>query len=49
MPERRKGEPLNEFIGKFVSDKRDKKKWPNPKQRLAVGYAEAKERSKKRG
>jgi hypothetical protein len=48
MPERSKGQPLNEFIGKFMSDKHDKKKWPKQKQRLAVGYAEAKERSKKR-
>jgi hypothetical protein len=49
VPERRQGEPLNKFIGKFMADKHDKKKWPNPKQRLAVGYSEAKERAKKRG
>jgi hypothetical protein len=41
MPEREKGESLSKFIGRFVADKTDKKKWPSQKQRLAVGYAEA--------
>jgi len=47
MPERMEGEPLNKFMGRFIADKRDKKKWPNIKQRLAVGYSEARQRSKK--
>lgn len=42
MPLREKGEPLNEFIGRFVKSKREKKKFPKIKQRLAVGYSEAK-------
>lgn len=42
MPKRSEGEPLNEYISKFVSDKHEKKKFKNIKQRLAVGYAEAK-------
>ncbi len=47
MPERRAGEKLSAFIGRFVSNKRDKKKWPNIKQRLAVGYSEARQASRK--
>lgn len=47
MPQRAKGEPLSEFIGRFVSNKREKKKFTDIKQRLAIGYAEARERSKK--
>jgi hypothetical protein len=42
MPERTKGEPLNKFLGRFMKSKADQKKWPERKQRLAVGYAEAK-------
>lgn len=48
MPERMKGEPLNKYISKFVSDKSDKKKWPNIKQRLAVAYSEAKKEPKRK-
>ncbi len=48
MPERKSGEPLSSFISRFVSNKRDKKKWPNIKQRLAVGYAEAKRATRNR-
>jgi hypothetical protein len=47
MPLREKGEPLSKFIGRFVGSKREKKKFPEIKQRLAVGYAEAREESKK--
>lgn len=47
MPAREKGEKLSSFIGQFVSSKREEKKFPNVKQRLAVGYAEAREQSKK--
>ena len=43
MPERHTGESLSQFIGRFMKSKSDKKKWPKPKQRLAVGYAEAKQ------
>jgi len=47
MPQRSAGEPLSQFIGRFVSNKRERKKFPDVKQRLAVGYAESRERSKK--
>jgi hypothetical protein len=42
VPERTAGEPLNKYIAKFVSNKREKRKFPDIKQRLAVGYSEAK-------
>lgn len=42
MPEREKGEPLNKFMNSFMKSKGDKKKWPKVKQRLAVGFSEAK-------
>lgn len=41
MPLREKGEPLNEFIGRFMKSKREKRKFPKRRQRLAVGYSEA--------
>jgi hypothetical protein len=44
MPAREKGEKLSTFISRFMGDKRDQK-WPQ-KQRLAIAYSEAKERSK---
>lgn len=47
MPERERGEKLSAFIGRFVSNKREERKFPNVKQRLAVGYSEAKEHAKK--
>ena len=47
MPARKKGEPLSEFIGRFVESGHEKRKFPNIKQRLAVGYSEARERAKK--
>lgn len=47
MPLRKRGEPLNKFIGRFVDSKREKKKFPNMKQRLAVGYSEAKEHARR--
>lgn len=47
MPARKAGEKLSDFIGRFVSNKREEKKFPNKAQRLAVGYAEAKEQSRK--
>jgi hypothetical protein len=46
-PERQSGEPLNAFIGRFVSSKRERKKFPKLKQRLAVGYSEAREAARK--
>lgn len=46
MPERREGEPLNKFIGRFVKAKREQKSFPDLKQRLAVGYSEARRASK---
>lgn len=48
MPKREEGEALNKFISRFVSNKGEKKKFPETKQRLAVGYSEAREASKKR-
>jgi len=47
MPVRERGEKLSDFIGRFVSNKAEKRKFPEAKQRLAVAYAEAKERSRK--
>ena len=42
MPERQKGEKLSSFIGRFVKSQRERKNFPDIKQRLAVGYSEAK-------
>jgi hypothetical protein len=47
MPKRESGEPLSKFISRFVGDKAEEKKFPDRKQRLAVGYAEARESAKK--
>lgn len=47
MPAREKGEKLSHFIGRFVASKHEERKFPNIKQRLAVGYSEARERAKK--
>ena len=47
MPSREKGEPLSSFIGRFVGSKREERKFPNQRQRLAVGYSEAREHAKK--
>jgi hypothetical protein len=47
MPARREGEKLSSFIGRFVSNKREERKFPEKAQRLAVGYAEAREQAKK--
>jgi hypothetical protein len=48
MPEKRSGESLSAFIGRFVSSKREKKQFPSIKQRLAVGFAEARQAAKRR-
>jgi hypothetical protein len=45
MPARKEGEKLSHFISRFVSSKQEKK-YPL-KQRLAIGYSEAKEAAKK--
>jgi hypothetical protein len=47
MPQREKGEKLSDFIGRFVSSKREERRFPNKSQRLAVGYSEAREQAKK--
>lgn len=47
MPTRKEGESLSSFIGRFVGNKRERRKFPNLKQRLAVGYSEARRRSEK--
>lgn len=46
MPLRESGEPLNKFISRFVKSKREKRKFKNIKQRLAVGYSEARRESR---
>lgn len=47
MPKRDAGEPLGQFIGRFVKSKREKRKFPELKQRLAVGYSEARESTRR--
>ena len=47
MPKRHEGEKLSSFIGRFVSSKREEKKFPDRKQRLAIAYSEAREQAKK--
>jgi hypothetical protein len=47
MPKREAGEKLSDFVGRFVSNKREEKKFPERKQRLAVAYHEAREQSRK--
>ena len=47
MPERKKGEKLSSFISRFVESKREHKQFPDIKQRLAVGYSEARKRNRK--
>ena len=47
MPQRKHGEPLSAFIGRFVESKHERKKFSDIKQRLAVGYSEARQRAKK--
>lgn len=39
MPKREPGEGLSHFIGRFVSNKKMKRKYPL-KQRLAIAYSE---------
>jgi hypothetical protein len=47
MPARKEGEKLSDFISRFVSSRHEEKKFPTVKQRLAVGYSEARESAKK--
>lgn len=47
MPLPRSGEKLSSFIERFIGSKREKKEFPNIKQRLAIGYSEAREFSKR--
>jgi hypothetical protein len=46
VPKREAGEPLNKFIARFAGSKREKRKFPDLSQRLAVGYSEAREHAK---
>lgn len=48
MPAREKGEPLSEFIGRYMGSKKAKKDFPKEKQRLAVAYSEAREGAKRK-
>lgn len=43
MPKREPGEGLSHFIGRFIKDKRMKRKYPL-KQREAIAYSEAKKK-----
>jgi hypothetical protein len=45
MPARKEGEKLSDFISRFVGSKREQK-YPI-KQRLAIGYEEARQQAKK--
>jgi hypothetical protein len=47
MPERKKGEPLNAFISRFVSNKAERQRVPKLKQRLAIGYSEARREARR--
>ncbi len=47
MPARKEGEKLSDFLARFVSSKREERKFPAVKQRLAIGYSEAREQAKK--
>lgn len=46
MPKPQAGESLSDYIGKFMSAKRDQK-WPQ-KQRAAIAYSEYRSAKKKR-
>lgn len=48
MPERVKGEKLSHFIGRFVGSKKEKRQFPKLRQRLAVGFSEAREAARGR-
>lgn len=48
MPTPHSGEPLNKFVERYMESKEAKKSFPKQKQRLAIAYSEARERSKKR-
>jgi len=47
MPAAKQGEKLSDFLSRFVSSKREDRKYSNVKQRLALGYSEAREQAKK--
>lgn len=47
MPARKSGEKLSDFIGRYVSSKKEEKQFPDRKQRLAVAYSEAREQARK--
>ena len=47
LPQRKAGEPLNQFISRFIGNKRERKEFPKLKQRLAVGYSEARQAAKR--
>lgn len=46
MPKSEKAEKLSDFLSRYLGSKHEEKK-PNRPQRLALGYAEAKEQAKK--
>lgn len=47
MPARKEGEKLSDFLARFVSSKGEEHKPTERKQRLALGYQEAKEQARK--
>lgn len=47
MPEPRKGEKLNHFIGRYMKSSHARSSFKDPKQRAAVAYSEYREKRKK--
>jgi hypothetical protein len=48
MPEPKKGESLNDFMGKFMGSSEARKSFPKKKQRAAVAYSEFRGKKKAR-
>ena len=46
MPKPEAKESLSDYVGRFMEDKSDRKKW-KPKQRAAIAYSEYRESKKK--
>lgn len=47
MPDPKKGEPLNEFVSRYMGSKEARKSFPKQSQRAAVAYSEFKRKKKK--
>jgi hypothetical protein len=48
MPTPHKGEPISEFVHRFVGSKEAERSFPKKKQRLAVAYSEARAKAKRK-